>query len=135
VGYSINDLAVLVGAVLYMVIGALWYAPFLFGNTWMKLIGKTEEQIKADFNPIMYLWTLIASFIAAYGVARLFEMVGGGDIMTAVKISLLVSICFIGSAFYVNHMFEGKSRTLTIIYVLQHVVTLVLIGVIVGAWQ
>ena len=56
---SVNWLAVLVGTVLSMALGALWYGP-LFGQYWLKLIGKTEEELES--NPIMYVKTALAAF-------------------------------------------------------------------------
>ena len=43
--HGINIWAVLVSIVAMMVIGALWYSPVLFGNTWLRLIGKKPEEI------------------------------------------------------------------------------------------
>ena len=47
---AINYWAVLVAAVAYMILGAIWYSPILFGSAWMRLIGKTKEQAMADFS-------------------------------------------------------------------------------------
>ncbi|MBI2935798.1 MAG: DUF1761 domain-containing protein, partial [Chloroflexi bacterium] len=43
---EINYLAVIVGVVLNMVAGALWYSPLLFARPWMKEVGMTEEDIR-----------------------------------------------------------------------------------------
>ncbi len=43
---SINYFAVLVGAVLSMAIGAVWYGP-LFGKKWLEIIGATTKDLEA----------------------------------------------------------------------------------------
>ena len=44
---SINYLAVVVSAISAFVIGALWYAPFLFGKAWQAETGLSDEDLKA----------------------------------------------------------------------------------------
>ena len=48
---SINYLAVLVAGFIPMILGSIWYGP-LFGKKWIELMGLTEEELKANFNPI-----------------------------------------------------------------------------------
>lgn len=134
-GYSINYLAVLAGGIAYMALGALWYAPIFFGHPWMRALGKTEDQLKAEFNPINYLWAFIGSMIASYGIARLFAMTGGGNIMKAVLIALVGGVCLVGVAFFVNNTFAHRPRSLTFINIFYHIVGFLIMGVIIGAWQ
>ena len=42
--FDINWIAVLIGAVVNMMIGAMWYGP-LFGERWMEENGFTMEKI------------------------------------------------------------------------------------------
>lgn len=43
---SVNYFAIVVGAVLSMVIGAVWYGP-LFGRKWLEIVGATAEDLEA----------------------------------------------------------------------------------------
>ncbi|MCH7763617.1 MAG: DUF1761 domain-containing protein [Candidatus Marinimicrobia bacterium] len=43
---SINYIAVLVSAVIFFIIGGLWYSPMLFAKPWMNAIGFSDEQLK-----------------------------------------------------------------------------------------
>ena len=43
---SVNYFAIVVGAVLSMVIGAVWYGP-LFGKKWLEIVGATAEDLEA----------------------------------------------------------------------------------------
>jgi hypothetical protein len=132
---SMNYWAILVAAVAYMALGALWYSPALFGNAWMRGISKTREQLAAQASPINYLWALITSFVASYGIARIMSWSGGNTIGDAIKISILAAICFVLTTMSVNDTFEGRPKGLTFINILYHIVGFIIIGIIIGAWR
>jgi hypothetical protein len=132
---DINYLAVLISAIAYMIIGAVWYSPALFGNTWMKAIGKSKEQIQADFSPLNYLWGIITAFIASYGIARIMLWSGVTGIGNGIKIALVVGICFVLTTMWVNDSFEKRPKGLTLINAFYHLVGFVVAGIIIGAWQ
>ena len=133
--HSVNFVAVLVAGAAYMMLGALWYSPMLFGNAWMKAIGKTKEQIAADFTPMTYVWAFIGSFVAAYGIARILHWMGGGAIKEGLMLGFLCGVCFVLTTTGINDLFERRPRGLTMMNVLYPIVGFLIIGVIVGAWQ
>ena len=130
---SINYLAVIVAAIAYMVLGAIWYSPILFGNAWMTGVGKTKEQLAAG-GPIKYFWGLVFSFIAAYGIARLMLWTGRDTVADGIVIGLLAGICFVMTTMGVNDTFEGRPSGLTVINILYHIVGFLVLGIIIGAW-
>lgn len=130
---TVNYLAVIVAALAYMVLGAIWYSPILFGRAWMTGVGKTKEQL-AGGSFIKYIWGFIFSFIAAYGIARLMLMTGYDTVGEGVVIGLLAGICFVMTTMGVNDTFEGRPSGLTVINILYHIVGFLIIGIIVGAW-
>lgn len=132
---GINYLAVVVAAIAYMALGALWYSPTLFGNAWMRAIGKTKEQLAADFSPMNYLWALITSFLASYGIARIMLWTGGQGIGDAVKIAIVAGICFVLATMSVNDIFESRPKGLILINVLYHIAGFIIVGIIIGAWR
>jgi hypothetical protein len=62
---ELNWIAVTVAAVSSLVLGAVWYAPPLFGKKWMALAGLTEEQAKSGSMPMILGGALALSFAAA----------------------------------------------------------------------
>ena len=132
---SVNYLAVLVCGVAYMALGALWYSPAVFGKVWMRGIGKTEAQLKADFKSISYLWAFIGSLIAAYGIARVLAMFDAPTLADGVKLGLVAGVCFVGASFFINDTFDARPRSLTIVNILYHIVGFIVIGLIIGAWR
>jgi len=132
---EINYLAVIVAAVAYFVIGALWYSPVLFGKTWMKGIGKTPEQMAGGSAILNYLMGLITAFIASYGVARVMLWSGRSSIGDGIITGVLVGVCFVLATMLMNDIFEKRPKGLTAINVLFHIVGLVVAGIIIGAWH
>ncbi len=41
---NINEISILVAAILAAAVGSIWYSPLLFGTVWMKSIGLTLEE-------------------------------------------------------------------------------------------
>ena len=58
-------LAIVLGGLVPMVLGFVWYHPKVFGGAWMKSLGMTEESMKeGNMAMTMGLSTLIAIVIA-----------------------------------------------------------------------
>jgi hypothetical protein len=135
VSTGMNYWAILVSAIAYMALGALWYSPILFGNAWMKGIGKTKEQVNTDFSPLNYLWAIIAAFLSAYGIARIMTWSGGESIKDGIILALMAGVTFVLATMVVNDTFEKRPRSLTFINVFYHVAGFILCGIIIGAWR
>lgn len=81
---TVNYLAILVGAILSMVIGAIWYGP-LFGKKWMEIIGVSTQDPEANkkmqkaYMPmyvVQFVLTLFQVLVLAHLVADT-KIVGG----------------------------------------------------------
>ncbi|MFH1679053.1 MAG: DUF1761 domain-containing protein [Candidatus Eisenbacteria bacterium] len=132
---SMNYLAVLVGAIVSVVIGAVWYMPGLFGNAWMQAIGKTKEEVQRDFGPSKILWAFICGFFISYALARFVYWSGMNTPGGGMLVGLLAGIGLVGAALLVNDIFEGRPRKLFYIHWLHHLVEFAVIGAILGAWM
>jgi len=71
----INYYAILVGSVLAMIVGAIWYGP-LFGKKWLDIIGATErdleerKKMQAESKPL-YLIQLVLTLFQVLVLAHL----------------------------------------------------------------
>lgn len=65
-----NFIAILVAAVVPMVLGFIWYNPALFGNTWMRESGMTEEKMKSGNMGVIFgvsfLLAILLSFFTQF---------------------------------------------------------------------
>ena len=135
-GYvEINYLAVLVCALVPMLIGAMWYGP-VFGKAWMSAVGKTEEELKKDFNPAKtYGLTVVTNFVVAYVLARIMGYAGASTIVDGLMIALLCWLGFTAGTFYINNLFEGKATKLLMINVFYHLVVVLVYSIILSVWK
>src|SRR3972149_4473020 len=75
---GINWLAVIVGVLVSNALGFLWYGP-LFGNAWMRMIGKRREEIQSE--PSMYIITMVASAITMVVLAVIVRAIGSANLL------------------------------------------------------
>ena len=59
---KVNIWAVILAGISYLILGALWYSPLLFGKQWMELNGFTEKDLKT--NKPLWMITLV-TFLSA----------------------------------------------------------------------
>ena len=133
--HSFSDLnywAVLVAAVSGFLIGGIWYAPFLFGKAWMEDCGLKEDDLKSGGGKTFGI-SFIFSIVSSIFLALITQ--GHPGLMSGIHIGLFISIGFIATAIGVNYMFERKPFRLFLINAGNQVVTYVVMGAILGAWQ
>lgn len=69
----INHAAVFVCAALNLLIGGIWYSPFLFANAWMKESGTDPEKIKTANRGKIFGLTFLFAVIMSYNLAFFFN--------------------------------------------------------------
>ena len=133
---GVNYLAVLAAVVLNMALGALWYSPILFGRPWMAVHGFTEESIKESGGAgTGYAVSVIVSVVLAFAVALVAEATGSDTAVEGLLLGLLLGVGFVATTAGVNYVFESRPRKLYLINVGYPVVSIALIGLLIGAWQ
>lgn len=132
---EINYLAVLVCAFVPLLIGAMWYGP-IFGKAWMASVGKTEEDLKKDFNPAKtYGLTVVANFVVAYVLARIMGYAGSSTLMDGLMIAVLCWLGFTACSFYINNLFEQRPNKLLLINIFYNLAVLVVFAIILSLWK
>jgi hypothetical protein len=135
VSAGVNYLAVLIAGVAYFIMGAIWYQHWLFGNLWLKGVGKTKEQADADFKASKLVWVLIVSLITAYGIARIISYTGATTLYDAIMLSALAAICLVITNVSLNNTMEARPCKLTLVNGLFNLVGFVIMGAIIGYWR
>lgn len=131
---DINYLAVLVCAITSFVIGGLWYGP-LFGKSWMEAVGKTEEEIKENFNPVKtYGLAFVGHFAEALVLAYLLSLTGAVTVTEGIRVGLTAWLGFTAATFYINYLFEGYKTRLLYINTGFHFVFVLVSSIILISW-
>ncbi|MGD8731523.1 MAG: DUF1761 domain-containing protein [Anaerolineales bacterium] len=129
---AVNWLAVVVGMVLSMAMGALWYGP-LFGNLWLRLIGKTADEIEGD--PMDYLKTAVAAFIAMLFLDLVVASFGAQSLADGVVVGALTFIGFGATLTFVYTTFEGPDERVWLLYAAYQLVVFVIMGGVFAVWN
>jgi uncharacterized membrane protein len=63
---GINWLSIVVGALVPLVVGFIWYNPKLFGNAWMESIGLKEGDLQGGNIAVIYGVAYVMALLLAY---------------------------------------------------------------------
>lgn len=129
---TINLVAMVIGAIANMIIGAIWYSPMVFGKRWMKYMGINEKnmgKMKTDMT-MSYGLTFVGSLFTAFVLYNLIKMATIVTIPGGMIMAILVWIGFMLPLFFQAYAFEKKETVLITINSLYNLVSLVVMGVI-----
>ena len=128
-----NYLAVLVAAIAYWILGAVWYG-ILFSKPWMALENMTESQARS-INPFLpYLITFALNLLIAFVLAQLCLWRNANTVSRGAALGILIWIGFVGPMTYTTYMYEMRPRQLFAINEFYPLVGLCLMGAILGGW-
>lgn len=132
---SINIWAVLAATASSMVVGSVWYARSVFGNTWMKL-AKIDPNVDGGsvWKPIAV--TAVVSLITAYVLAHVVylsnQFFGNSFLQDSLSTAFWMWLGFVAARFITHDAFEGRRKKLTAINIGNEFVTIMVMGLIIG---
>ena len=128
---DINWIAVLLALVAAFMLGGAWYSRALFGDTWMREIGLTEEAIQSANMARTFGGTIILEGLAAIALAAFL----GRDAtwIEGLQTGLWIGLFFIATAYGITYLFEQRSFRIWLINAGYYVVLYAVMGAIIGA--
>jgi hypothetical protein len=129
---SVNWWAVLVSTVIAYLIGAVWYAPPVFGDRWMSALGSkapAPNRVKpmiAQFFLTLVIAAALAAVVVRFGAVTWIE---------GAAIGVALSIAFVATSLFTDWMFCGLDLRLYWIQVGYRVLLFAVVGAILGAWR
>lgn len=137
-GVEINWLAVVLATFSSMVVGSIWYARFVFGNTWLKLVKLNEKSLQNGASKAILI-TLFVSFITAYVLAHVSYLSNSffkhSFFQDALTTSFWMWLGFTATRFVTHDAFEKRPVQLTLLNIAHELVTLLIMGAIIGLLQ
>ncbi len=130
---GINWLAVIVAAIAAFALGGFWYSMKVFGATWMREIGLTEETASNTNMTLTYGTTFVLQLLAATALAAC--MPADGSWLTGLKTGLVVGVFWVATAYGTTYLFEQRSLRLFMINAGYYVVLFAIMGTIIGTWH
>jgi hypothetical protein len=128
-----NYVGVLVAAIAYWLLGAVWYGV-LFNKPWMALEHVTPEQA-SSMNPIgPYVISFVLNLVIAFVLAQICAWRNANTAARGAALGILIWIGFLGPVTYTTYMYEMRPKQLFAINEFYVLVGLALMGAILGAW-
>ena len=130
-----NWLAVLVAAIAYFFLGAIWYSA-LFRDAWIKAAGvnMSDPNGRKGLAGIM-IASFITILITTIGLGLLITRVGSGGWLTGCKIGLIAGLCFSAATICNSYLYEKRPIALSAINSLYNIVGCVIAGIIISIWK
>jgi hypothetical protein len=129
----LNWLAAFVAALSAFLVGGLWYSKILFGPAWMADSNLTHEQLRAGNQAKIFGFTAVFSLLMAANLA-IFLADAKTTAAWGTEAGFLAGI-WTFSAIATHSLFELKSWRLIFINGGYSVVSLTVMGAIIGAWR
>lgn len=134
---DLNWLAVIVAAIVYMALGAIWYQPFAFGRIWSEASGVPMPEPGESAPPTIYLSPLIAYFLSTVATAMLARATGSDTLGHAIVLGIVVGVGYVAALTMVGATFEPKPKGAVWFAITAgfNVLALVIVSVIVTVWD
>jgi len=131
---KVNIWSVILAGFAYLILGALWYSPLLFGKRWMELNGFTDKDLKS--NKPMWMITLL-TFLSAFVASFVISMVLGPR--SSAGFGALIGACiaffWIAMSKLTSVLFENQPVKLYLLHAGFDLVAFMIMGAIVGFWR
>lgn len=133
---QVNYLAVVLAMLSSMVVGSIWYARSVFGDTWIKL-AKIDMKKNTGSVAKPIITTAVVSLITAYVLAHVTylsnQFFGNSFMQDALSTAFWMWLGFTAARFITHDAFEGRPTKLTALNLGNELVTIMLMGLIIGA--
>jgi hypothetical protein len=130
----INHFAVLVCAISSLLIGAIWYSPFLFFRSWQKESGLSDAQIEKGNMLKIYGLSFLLAWIMSYNLA-FFLGDANTDWQWGLTAGFLAGFGWATLMFAVIALFEQRSLGYVLINGGYITLWFTVIGFILGIWR
>ena len=132
---QVNILAILVCAVVYAVIGAIWYSPLVFGKPWSRLSRARVEPSFSREQLVLYLGSFFVGLVSAAILAVIISVAGVVTIWEAVILGVAAWAGFTAAPSFATTIFEGKPFGLWGINVGYPFISTIVMAVIFISWR
>ncbi len=132
---QVNLWAVFWAMVSSMVVGSIWYAKPVFGNTWAKLVNLDDKKMQAGSAKAIMV-TVVVSLITAYVLAHVAYLSNAffqhSFLQDTLTTAFWLWLGLVAARFITHDAFEQRPAKLTLMNIAHELVTLLIMGYIIG---
>jgi hypothetical protein len=125
--------AIIVAAVSAFILGGLWYSPLMFVERWMKETGLTKESTKKTNMFKVFGLSFILSLIASFFLAMFIGPHAGAGF--GALAGFMAGLGWVFTFMGISYLFEARTLVHFLINSMYSVVSLTIMGLIIGLWQ
>ena len=138
---SVNWFAVIACVIVSFIVGFFYFSPKVFFNIWWKALGKTEKD-RPGMEGMGLTWTMTAlgSIVLAVGMAFVVPAIAGGmtggvNAVNGALTGFMLWLPFQAATSLSNRLFAQQGLKVWAIEAGNHLIVMVLMGAILGAWR
>jgi hypothetical protein len=135
---ELNWLAVIVGAVIYFALGALWYSPMLLGRQWQRSIGWDPERTPPEMSATTYAVPFLAYVAMAIAIGLLAAATGTDELTEGLVLGVVAGVGLLLMHTLVDATFDPNKPepwTWFAINGSYHLIGVIIVAVIVAVWR
>lgn len=133
---EVNLVAVVLAMLSSMVVGSIWYAKSVFGNTWAKLAKVNTSSMSGSDAWKPMVTTAVVSLITAYVLAHVSylsnQFFGNSFLQDSLTTAFWLWLGLTAARFVTHDAFEGRPTQLTALNLGNELVTLLAMGAVIG---
>jgi len=132
----LNWLHVIVAAIAFFVLGALWYSPVLFSKPWAKLVNMNmaDPDAKKGMGMMMF-GSFILMIICCIALAIIYNIIQIDTALSAIKFGLFFGVGFALTAISISFIYERKPLALYAIDIGYLIAGIVIASLILVLWK
>jgi hypothetical protein len=133
--YGLHIVPILVSSIICFALGALWFSPALFGNVWLKLLGKNHSEAAEHINVKTLLFVFLFIFAFNVGMEIIVDKAGVVGMNDGVKLGALIALAVSYTHTGIHLILERKPILLLAIYSGYYLVISVISASLMAMWR
>lgn len=133
----INIWAVLLSAVAFWALGALWYSPLLFSKRWQKEVGLSDEKLKNANMAVIFGTSFLIMLFMVWALNYVINSHKAENVSLGMGLhyGLFTGFFFSMLTMGINYLYQRRSIILWLIDGVYVVLGLGIAGMILGSWR
>jgi hypothetical protein len=132
----LNWLHVVVAAIAFFILGALWYSPVLFSKPWAKLVNMnmSDPNVRKGMGSMMF-GSFVLMIICCIALAVMFSIIHIDTAIGAIKFGLFFGVGFALTAVSISFIYERKPLALYAIDISYLIMGIVIASLVLVLWK
>jgi hypothetical protein len=131
----LNYLAILVSALVYFAMQAVWFTVFM--KEWLAGLGITADQLHQQGGSVVlaYLIGFAGALVMAAAISWFTQMTGKQSVIRGVLVGIVAWVGFVLTTWSAEYAFEEKGLRILMVNTGISLIGMVVMGAIQGAWK